>query len=210
MTRVIVADDHELMREGVKKILRGVPGMRVVGEAGSGDELLQLVGSREADVLILDINLPARSGLDVLVEIHRVRRALAVVMLSMYPEDRFALRALKSGASAYVNKASAAEELVKAVRKAAKGARYIDPVVADLLAREIQDPKDARPHEKLSARESQILSLICVGRSARQIASALSISLNTVYTYRARIAEKMGMQGNSELIRYAFRHGLTE
>jgi two-component system, NarL family, invasion response regulator UvrY len=210
MTKVIVADDHELMREGVKKILRGEPGMRVVGEAASVDELLPLMRSRDADVLILDINLPFRSGLDALVEIRRAQPALAVVMLSMYSEDRFALRALKAGAAAYVNKGSAAEELVRAVRKAAKGGRYVGNVVADLLARELQDPKSAAPHEKLSARESQILSLVCTGRSARQIAGALSISVNTVYTYRARIAEKMGTQGNSELIRYAFRHGLTE
>jgi DNA-binding NarL/FixJ family response regulator len=210
MTRIIIADDHELMREGVKKILRGEPGIRVVGEAASADELLELLRTRHADVLILDINLPVRSGLDALVEIRRAQPALAVVMLSMYSEDRFALRALKSGAAAYVNKASAAEELVQAVRAAAKGRRYIGPMVADLLAREIQDPKGAAPHEKLSARESQILSLVCAGRSAKQIASDLSISVNTVYTYRARIAEKMGIQANSELIRYAFRHGLTE
>jgi two-component system, NarL family, invasion response regulator UvrY len=210
MTRVIVADDHELMREGVKKILRGEPGMRVVGEAASADELLELMRTRDADVLILDINLPVRSGLDALAEIRRVQPALAVVMLSMYSEDRFALRALKAGAAAYVNKASAAEELVKAVRKAAKGARHIGPVVADLLARELQDPKGATPHEKLSARESQILSLVCAGKSTKEIAADLSISVNTVYTYRARIAEKMGMQANSDLIRYAFRHGLAE
>jgi DNA-binding NarL/FixJ family response regulator len=210
VTKVIIADDHELMREGVKKILRGEPGMRVVGEAASVDELLHLMRSRDADVLILDVNLPVRSGLDALVEIRRLQPALAVVMLSMYPEDRFALRALKAGAAAYVNKASAAEELVKAVRKAAKGGRYVGPVVSDLLAREIQDPKGAAPHEKLSARESQILSLVCSGKSVKQIASALSISANTVYTYRARIVKKMGMQANSELIRYAFRHGLTE
>jgi len=210
MTRLIIADDHELMREGVKKILRGVPGMQVVGEAASVDELLNLVRSRDANVLILDINLPVRSGLDALVEVRRLQPALAVVMLSMYPEDRFALRALKSGAAAYVNKACAADELVQAVRKAAKGGRHIGPVVADLLARELQDPKGTAPHEKLSARESQILSLVCGGKSAKQIASELSISINTVYTYRARIAEKMGMQASSELIRYAFRHGLTE
>lgn len=210
MTKVIIADDHELMREGVKKILRSEPKLRIVGEAASADELLELLRTRDADVLILDINLPVRSGLDALVEIRRAQPALAVVMLSMYPEDRFALRALKAGAAAYVNKASAAEELVRAVRKVAKGARHIGPVVADLLARELQDPKSASPHERLSARESQILSLFGAGESAKQIAAALSISVNTVYTYRARIEKKMGMQANAELIRYAFRHGLTE
>jgi len=210
MTRVLIADDHELMREGVKKILRGEPGMRVVGESASVDALLELMRTRDADVLILDINLPARSGLDALVEIRRAQPALAVVMLSAYSEDRFALRALKSGAAAYVNKASAAEELVRAVRKAAKGGRHIGPVVADLLAREIQDPKSAAPHDKLSARESQILSLIGAGKSAKLIASELAISANTVNTYRARILKKMGMHANAELMRYAIAHELIE
>jgi two-component system invasion response regulator UvrY len=210
MIRVIVADDHELMREGIKKILRSERDMRVIGEAANVDDLLQLVGTGGADVLILDINFRTRSGFDALVELRRVRRELAVVMLSMYPEDRFALRALKAGAAAYVNKASAADELVEAVRKAAKGGRYISPVVGDLLARELENPKGTAPHEKLSARESQILSLIGAGKSTKQIAHALSISVNTVNTHRARILEKMGMRTNAELIRYVIEHGLTE
>ncbi|HZT63848.1 MAG TPA: response regulator transcription factor [Burkholderiales bacterium] len=210
MIKVIVADDHELMREGVKKILRGEPGMRVVGEAASVDELLELVKSRDADVLILDINLPVRSGLDALIEIRRAQPAPAVVMLSMYSEDRFALRALKSGAAAYVNKASAAEELILAVRKAAKGGRYIGSVVADLLTHELENPGGAAPHEKLSTRESQILSLIGAGKPAKLIATELSISANTVNTYRARILKKMGMHANAELMRYAIEHELIE
>jgi DNA-binding NarL/FixJ family response regulator len=210
MTKVIIADDHELMREGVKKILRGEPGVRVVGEAAGVDELLELVRTRDADVLILDINLPVRSGLDALVEIRRAQPSLAVVMLSMYPEDRFAVRALKAGAAAYVNKASAADELVEAVRIAAKGGRYISPVVADLVTRELENPVSVPPHGRLSTRESQILSLIGAGKSARLIASELSISVNTANTYRARILAKMGMHTNSELIRYVIERGLIE
>jgi DNA-binding NarL/FixJ family response regulator len=210
MIRIIIADDHELIREGVRKILRGERDMRVVGEAANVGELLALVGQCEAEVLVLDINLPGRSGLDALGELRGLRRALAVVVLSMHPEDRFALRALKAGAAAYVSKASAADELVAAVRKAASGMRYISPTVADLLARELENPKSTAPHEKLSARESQILSLIGAGKSAKQIASELSISVNTVNTHRARILEKMGMRGNAELIRYAVEHGLAE
>lgn len=210
MIKVIIADDHELMREGIKKILRKDRRMRVVGEAASVDQTLQLVGARDADVLILDVNFPVRSGLDALVELRRVRPALAVVMLSMYPEDRFALRALKAGAAAYVNKASAADELLKAVRVAAHGERYLSPSVADLIARGLRDPKGTAPHEKLSAREAQILSLIGAGKPVRRIASELSIGVSTVNTYRARILRKMGMRSNSELIRYAVERELTE
>jgi DNA-binding NarL/FixJ family response regulator len=210
MIRIVIADDHELIREGVKKILRGERGMRVVGEATNVGELLALVGQCEADVLVLDINLPGRSGLDALGELRGLQPGLSVVVLSMHPEDRFALRVLKAGAAAYVSKASAADELVVAVRKAASGRRYISPVVADLLARELENPKGVAPHEKLSARESQILSLIGAGKSTKQIAYGLSISINTVNTHRARILEKMGMRANAELIRYAVEHGLTE
>lgn len=210
MIRIIIADDHELMREGVKKILRGERDMRVVGEAANVGELLALVGQCEADVLVLDINLPGRSGLDALGELCGLQPGLPVVVLSMHPEDRFALRVLKAGAAAYVSKASAADELVAAVRKAASGGRYISPVVAELLARELENPKGVAPHEKLSARESQILSLIGAGKSTKQIAHELSISVNTVNTHRARILEKLGMRANAELIRYAVEHGLTE
>jgi DNA-binding NarL/FixJ family response regulator len=210
MIRIVIADDHELIREGVKKILRGERDMRVVGEAANVGELLALVGQCEADVLVLDINLPGRSGLDALGELRGLQPGLSVVVLSMHPEDRFALRVLKAGAAAYVSKASAADELVAAVRQAASGGRYISPVVADLLARELENPKSAAPHEKLSARESQILSLIGAGKSTKQIAHELSISVNTVNTYRARILEKLGMRANAELIRYAIEHGLTE
>lgn len=210
MIRIIIADDHEFIREGVKKILRGERDMRVVGEAANVGELLALVGQCEADVLVLDINLPGRSGLDALGELRGLQPGLPVVVLSMHPEDRFALRVLKAGAAAYVSKASAADELVAAVRKAASGGRYISPVVAELLARELENPKGAAPHEKLSARESQILSLIGAGKSTKQIAYELSISVNTVNTYRARILEKLGMRANAELIRYAVEHGLTE
>jgi DNA-binding NarL/FixJ family response regulator len=210
LIRIIIADDHELIREGVKKILRGERDMRVVGEAENVGELLALVGQCEADVLVLDINLPGRSGLDALGELRGLQPGLPVVVLSMYSENRFALRVLKAGAAAYVSKASAADELVAAVRKAASGGRYISPVVADLLARELENPKGVAPHEKLSARESQILSLIGAGKSTKQIAHGLSISINTVNTHRARILEKMGMRANAELIRYAVEHGLTE
>jgi len=210
MIRIIIADDHELIREGVKKILRGERDMRVVGEAENVGELLALVGQCEADVLVLDINLPGRSGLDALGELRGLQPGLPVVVLSMYSENRFALRVLKAGAAAYVSKASAADELVAAIRKAASGGRYISPVVADLLARELENPQGVAPHEKLSARESQILSLIGAGKSTKQIAYGLSISINTVNTHRARILEKMGMRANAELIRYAVEHGLTE
>lgn len=210
MIKVIVADDHELMREGVKKILHREQHIQVIGEAANIDELLQLAMTCDADVLILDINFPARSGLDALVEIRRLRRELAVVVLSMYSEDRFALRVLKAGAAAYVNKASAADELVKAVRRAANGEHYLSPIVVGFLARELQDPKGGPPHRKLTSRESQVLSLIGAGKPAKQIADELLVSGATVNAIRTRILKKLGMHATSELLRYAIEHGFSE
>jgi two-component system, NarL family, invasion response regulator UvrY len=207
--KVIIADDHELVREGIKKILRRERGIRVVAEAASVAELLGTVETCDADVLILDVNFPARSGLDALVELSRKQRKPSVVMLTVYPEDRFALAAFKAGASAYVNKASAAAELVSAVRSAAAGERYLSPVVVDLLANRLSDPKGGAPHESLSAREAQILSMIGAGKPARRIATELLIGVNTVNTYRARILKKMGMRTSAELIRYAIERGLA-
>ncbi|HKW38637.1 MAG TPA: response regulator transcription factor [Burkholderiales bacterium] len=209
MIKVIIADDHELVREGIKRILRRERGIRVVAEAASVAELLGTVETCDADVLILDVNFPARSGLDALVELSRKERKPAVVMLTVYPEDRFALAAFKAGALAYVSKASAAADLVSAVRSAAAGERHLSPVVVDLLAHKLSDPRGGAPHENLSAREAQILSMIGAGKPARRIATELSIGVNTVNTYRARILKKMRMRTSAELIRYAIERGLA-
>lgn len=210
MIRVIVADDHELMREGIKKILSQERDMRVVGEAADIEELLGSAATRNADIVILDLEFPGRSGLDAIVELRQAHRGLAVVVLSAYAEDRFAVRALKAGAAAYVHKASATAELVKAIRRVANGERYFSSLVVDLVARELQNPNGDAPHLRLSARETQILSMIGAGKPTKQIASELSIAVKTVGVHRTRILKKMGMHSGAELVRYAIKHGLAE
>lgn len=210
MTRVILADDHELMREGIKKILSQERDMRVVGEAADIGELLGTVAAHDADIVILDLEFPGRNALDAIAELRKAHPALAVLVLTAHAEDRFAVRALKAGAAAYVHKASATTELVKAIRRVASGERYFSSVVVDLVARELQNPRGDAPHSKLSAREVQILSMIGAGKPTKQIASELSIAVKTVGVHRTRILKKMGMHSSNELVRYAIKHGLAE
>ncbi len=206
--RIIAVDDHQLLREGVKKILRGEPDMQVVGEAVDIRELFTTAAECRPQVVILDIDLPGGSGLDAIEPLRALYPGLAVIVLSMYAERRYALRAFKAGASAYISKSSAADELVDAVRKVANGGRYVNATVAELLAAALQCPETQPPHERLSARELQVLSLIGAGRTVKQIAHDLDISINTVNTHRARLMEKTGFRSNLDLVRYAVEHGL--
>ena len=209
MIRIAIADDHALIREGVKKILRRQTDMRLIGEAGNGSELLEILRDVEPNVLILDITLPGRSGLDLLGDIKRLRPKLAVLVLSMYEEERFALRVLRSGAAGYVCKSSAAEQLVTAIRKVVAGGRYVSPAMAEILASELSGSSEKSGHERLSNRELQVLCMIGAGKAVKQIAAELAISVNTVSTHRARILKKMNMRSTAALIRYAVEHGLV-
>jgi two-component system invasion response regulator UvrY len=209
MIRIVIADDHALIREGVKKILRRQPDLKIIGDAGNGSELLGILRDAEPDLLILDISLPGRSGIDLLGDIRKLRPALRVLVLSMHEEERFAVRVLKSGAAGYVCKSTAAEELVAAIRKVVAGGRYVSPAVAEILAGQLNDPAGQAAHEQLTNRELQILTMIGAGKAVKQIASELGISINTVATHRARILKKMDLQSSAALVRYAVEHSLV-
>jgi DNA-binding NarL/FixJ family response regulator len=208
--RILVADDHSVVRKGIMQIVADSPGMEVVGEASTGQETLDLARSRSFDVVMLDIAMPGRGGLDILRELKAEYPALKVLILSMYPEEQYAIRSLRDGASAYLTKGSPPEELILAIRTVAAGKRYITPSVADRLASYVEDSSRQTPHETLSDREMQVLVLIGSGKHGREIAEELSLSEKTVSTYRSRILLKMGMETNAQLIRYALQHGLVE
>jgi DNA-binding NarL/FixJ family response regulator len=209
----VIADDHELIREGIKKIVRPCADLKVVGEAADLKQAIALVAQVRPDVLVLDISLPDADGLDGLDELRRHFPGLRVVMLSMHPEERYALAALRAGALGYVSKNTASAELVEALRKAAEGKPHVGPRVAELLAREAAGPPPHLaphlPHELLTPREGEIVALIGAGLQVKQVAAELGISVSSVNTYRNRIFRKMGLSSNAALIRYALRHGLA-
>jgi DNA-binding NarL/FixJ family response regulator len=217
LIRLVIADDHELIREGIKKIVRPCVDLKVVGEAADLRQAIALVAQVRPDVVVLDVTLPDFDGLEGLAELRRHFPGLRVVMLSMHPEERYALPALRAGALGYVSKTTASAELVEALRKAAEGTRYIGPRVAELLASETCRPlaKPALylaqhlPHELLTPRELEIVALIGAGLQVKQVAAELGISISSVNTYRNRIFRKMGLSSNAGLIRYALRHGLA-
>jgi two-component system invasion response regulator UvrY len=207
--RVIVCDDHALIRRGIRDTLSDAPDIEVVGEAGDYGELRSLLRDTPCDVLVLDINLPGRSGLDVLHALKEEGSALRVLVVSMYPEDQYAIRALRAGAYGYVNKGSDTQLIVEAVRMVAKGRKYITPEIAQMLAESLSQPTTEIAHEKLSDRELQTLVLIASGKRLSDIAAELTLSPKTVSVYRARVLEKLALTNNSELTVYAIRNGLV-
>jgi DNA-binding NarL/FixJ family response regulator len=210
MNKVLITDDHAVVRRGLKQIINDEPDFEVAGEAGNSQEALDLVVDRRFDVMVLDITLPDRNGLLVLQEVKTLRPELPVLILSMHPEDQFALRALKLGAAGYLTKESAPDELVSALRRVLSGGKYISPGLAEQLAADLGAP-DPRPiPERLSEREFQILQKIALGKNNIQIAKELSLSAKTVSTYRSRLMEKMNMKTNAELMRFAVRYGIPE
>ncbi len=210
MIRILVADDHSVVRKGLLQIVAESPGMKVVGEAASGQEALELARSCPFDVVILDIAMPGRGGLDILRELKAEKPALKVLVLSMYPEEQYAIRSLRDGASGYLTKGCPPEELVLAIRTIADGKRYITPSVADRLASYVEDSAGETPHESLSDREMSVLVLIGAGKQVSDIAEELKLSVKTVSTYRSRVLAKMRMETNAQLIRYALQHRLVE
>lgn len=210
MVRILIADDHALIREGLKKILKAAQDISVVSEAQNAREVMEEVKKQELDVVILDISLPGKSGLELLKDLKQEYPALPILILSMHPEDRFAVRALKAGAAGYVTKESAVEELVKAIRKVVHGRKYVSPALAEKLAFDLETDTGKPPHENLSDREYQVMCLIAVGKSVREIAGELFLSISTVNTYRGRILEKMNMKTDAELIRYAVQNQLID
>ncbi len=206
--RVLVVDDHPVVRKGLTMILAEDPEIREVGETDTAAELLSLLDDSAWDVVVLDISLPDRSGLEVLKDIRAMRPDLPVLILSMHPEDQYAPRVLKAGAAGFVSKESAAEELVNAVKKVAGGGKYVSPSLAERLAELIEDDYSGAPHERLSDREFQVMRMLAEGKRLKDIAQELCLSVKTVSTYRARVLEKMGMESNAELTYYALKNGL--
>ena len=211
MIRVLIADDHSILRKGLKEILvRDLSEGVECGEAKDAQEVLGQVRSRTWDLVILDITMPGRSGLDVLRDLKREQPKLPVLVLSMHPEHQYGKRVLKAGASGYMNKESAPEELIKAIRKVIAGGRYVSPALAERLAFDLGEETEQPVHETLSDRELEVLRMIALGRTISQIAEELHLSVTTVSTYRARLLEKMGMTTNAELMRYALRNRLID
>jgi two-component system, NarL family, invasion response regulator UvrY len=210
MINVLIVDDHALIRAGVKKTLSGEPDMVLAGEANTIVELFKMLEHLVVNLILLDITLPGESGLDALKELRTKYPHLPVLILSFHPEHRFAVRALKAGAAGYITKESATEELVQAIRKIAAGGRYVSTGLAEQLAADLADETDKPIHTTLSNREYQVMRLLAAGLKSTEIAEQLAVSVNTVNTYRIRILEKMKMESNVELARYAVDHGLIE
>jgi two-component system invasion response regulator UvrY len=207
--KILLADDHAVVRRGLKQILTDAFKRATYGEARNAQEALDLIWKQDWDVIVLDITMPGRNGLDVLREIKKSKPRLPVLVLSMHPENQFAVRVLKSGASGYMTKETAPDELVGAVKKVLAGGRYVSDSLAESLAASLS-AKQTTPQEKLSDREFQVLRLIASGKMITDIARELSLSVKTISTYRSRILEKMGMKNNAELMHYAIQHKLVE
>lgn len=209
MIRVILCDDHALIRRGIRDTLAEQPDMQIVGEAGEYGELRTLMRNTACDVLVLDINMPGRSGLDVLHALKEEGSQVRVLVVSMYPEDQYAMRALRAGAFGYVNKGGDPGQIVAAVRMVAQGRKYVTPEMAQMLVENLTTPATEAAHDKLSDREMQTLVLIASGKRLSDIAEALTLSPKTVSVYRARVLEKLALANNSELTVYAIRNGLV-
>jgi two-component system, NarL family, invasion response regulator UvrY len=208
--RILIADDHGVVRKGLKETLEEELGQMSFGEAENGQQVLEQIWRQKWDLVLLDINMEGRNGLDVLQEIHKTHPELPVLIVSMYPEEEFAVRALKQGAVGYISKRRASEELVEAVGKVLVGGRYISPVVAERLAADLQRESERPAHESLSNREFQVLRMIAAGKSLKEIAVELSISAKTVGIYHTRLLEKMGLSSDVELTRYALISRLVD
>jgi DNA-binding NarL/FixJ family response regulator len=208
--RILITEDHAVVRQGLKLILADHFKHAVFGEARNATEALNCVWKEKWDVVVLDITMPGRSGLEVLKEIKRSRPRLPVLILSMHPEDQFAVRLLKAGAAGYLTKESAGEELVGAIKKVVGGGRYVSPALAERLASYLTTDVRKAPHERLSDREFLILRMIASGKQVSQIAREISLSVSTISTYRARILEKMDLKNNAELTHYALQKELVD
>lgn len=211
MTRLLIADDHPIVREGLRRVVEDAPGggITVVGEASDGDELLTLATSVDPDVVLLDITMPGPGFVETIQRLKTIHPRVRILVLSVQPEDQFAVRALKAGAAGYVSKNLSPEHLVTAIHEVIRGGRYVSPSLAQRLAAAVADGADRPPHEGLSAREYQVLCLIGAGKSVKEIAAAMDLSVKTVSTYRTRILEKTTLKSNAEIIRYTVEHGLV-
>jgi DNA-binding NarL/FixJ family response regulator len=210
MTRILIVDDHEVVRDGVKRIFEEQPKTTAFGDASTPSEALQLISEHDWDIVVLDLSLGSRSGLDLLKQLKQARPRIPVLILSMHSEEQYARRAFRAGAAGYITKDSSRAELSKAIDKVIKGGRYVSPLVAEKLVAILEKGADAAPHDALSDREFQVMDLIASGKTVSEIAELLTLSGKTISTYRARVLEKMGMKTNAELTRYAIQNELSE
>jgi two-component system, NarL family, invasion response regulator UvrY len=210
MVKILLIDDHELIRAGLKQLLQAGLGKIVVGEARNAQEAMTLLQQQAWDLAITDITLPGRSGLDLLIECKNLRPEMPVLVLSVLSEDEIAFRVLKAGAAGFVHKETSGDELVQAVRKVLAGGKYISQSLAEKLAMQIGNPLTDDPHKKLSDREYLVMTMLASGKTLTQISSILSLSIKTISTYRSRILQKMRLDTNAALTRYALKHGLVQ
>ncbi|HEU0265571.1 MAG TPA: response regulator transcription factor [Geobacterales bacterium] len=206
---IIIADDHMIFREGLKQVIATTSTMVVSGEASNGQELLQKVQEKSYDLVILDISMPGRNGLDMLLELKKLRPKLPVLVLSMHPEEQYALRAYKSGASGYLTKGSPTSELVDALQKLLLGKKYVSRDLAEALVSNLEESTTTEIHHRLSNREFQVMCMIASGKPVGKIATELSLSVKTISTYRSHILRKLNLQNNSELTRFALENHLV-
>lgn len=207
--RLLIGDDHAVVRKGMKQILAETKDIVVADEAGNGREVLEKVRKSDFDMVLLDISMPGRDGLEILKELKSLKPKLPVLMLSMYPEEQYAVRSLRSGASGYLTKDSAPDELISAIRKVSSGGKYVSASLAEKLALKLGADVEKPLHEALSDREYQVMCMIASGKTVKEIGEELSLSVKTVSTYRSRILDKMRLKGNAELTRYAIDNKLV-
>jgi len=210
MIRIVVADDHTIVREGLKQLLSGTSDLSVVGEAQNGHEVLERVRALDFDVLLLDMSMPGKSGIELIKQVRAEKPKLRILVLSMHEEEQYAVRALKAGAAGYLTKESASDRLVAAIRKVAAGGAYITSAVAEQFALGAMAGTSGPPHAALSDREYQVFEMLVAGKSITDIAERLNLSVKTVSTHKARIMQKMNMTNQAELIRYAINHHLVD
>jgi DNA-binding NarL/FixJ family response regulator len=210
LIRVFLADDHAIVRAGLKELLTGTGDIEVVGEATNGHEVLVAVRQANFDVLVLDMSMPGRSGVELIKLAKAEQPKIRVLVLSMHSEQQYAVRAVRAGASGYLTKESAADELVTAIRRIAKGGAYITPETAERLVLDTSSTSERPPHTQLSNREFEVFRMIVAGKSVTDIATSLNLSVKTISTHKARILEKMGLSSQAELVRYAVKHSLVD
>ncbi|MDH5763051.1 MAG: response regulator transcription factor [Nitrospinota bacterium] len=207
--KVFIADDHDIVRQGIEKVLSRAKDILIVGEASNGNQVLERIKQLDVDVLLMDVEMPEKTGWDVLADLKVIKPHLPVIILSIFPEEHYGPRFIKAGAAGYLNKASKPATLMEAIRKVNQGGKYVSPRLADLLIQDMGRNTGEKLHDKLSTREFQVFCRIAGGRKLKDIAEELSLSITTVSTHRARILEKMDLKTNADLIHYAIKHGLV-
>jgi len=210
MIKVLIADDHAIVRQGLKQILADIPDMEVFGEAGSGDEALKFIRDAGWTIMLLDIAMPGKNVMELIKLAKQQSPHLPILILSMYPEDQYAIRMLRAGADGYLTKESAPEQLVAAIRKVAKGGKYISPTMTEKLIAELNSNQDVPLHATLTDREFQVFCGICAGKSITDLSQQMTLSVKTISTYRTRLMKKMNMSKNAEIIHYAFKNDLLD